>query len=176
FGPLRARLLRAVITRVRALAGYRETPKFIIIKTFDAYRSAWLAQGQSLAARGLLAQAEDIFFVPLDELKRFARGEPVDLKAIVQRERAAYEHERARRQIPRVLLSTGEVFYEGLREAGSNALVGDGVSPGTVEGNVRVVLDPRGVRLEPGELLVGPATDPGATPLCLTAGGLVMEI
>ena len=41
---------------------------------------------------------------------------------------------------------------------------------------MRVVLDPRGVRLEPGEILVCPATDPGWTPLFLTAGGLVMEI
>jgi pyruvate,water dikinase len=39
-----------------------------------------------------------------------------------------------------------------------------------------VVLDPTGVRLEPGEVLVAPSTDPGWTPLFLTAGGLVMEM
>ena len=44
------------------------------------------------------------------------------------------------------------------------------------EGRVRVILDPRGARLEPGEILVCPSTDPGWTPLFLTAGGLVMEI
>ncbi len=38
------------------------------------------------------------------------------------------------------------------------------------------MFDPRGVRLEPGEILVCPATDPGWTPLFLTAGGLVMEL
>ena len=31
-------------------------------------------------------------------------------------------------------------------------------------------------RLEPGEILVAPSTDPGWTPLFLTAGGLVMEM
>ena len=41
---------------------------------------------------------------------------------------------------------------------------------------MRVVLDPRATRLEPGEILVCPATDPGWTPLFLAAGGLVMEI
>ncbi|MDQ2880569.1 MAG: PEP-utilizing enzyme [Actinomycetota bacterium] len=40
----------------------------------------------------------------------------------------------------------------------------------------RVVLDPVGARLEPGEILVAPSTDPGWTPLFLTAGGLVMEM
>ena len=37
------------------------------------------------------------------------------------------------------------------------------------------MLDPWG-RTEPGEILVAPSTDPGWTPLFLTAGGLVMEM
>ena len=43
-------------------------------------------------------------------------------------------------------------------------------------GPARVVLDPVGAHLEPGEILVAPSTDPGWTPLFLTAGGLVMEM
>jgi phosphohistidine swiveling domain-containing protein len=39
-----------------------------------------------------------------------------------------------------------------------------------------VILDPSDARLEPGEILVAPSTDPGWTPLFLTAGGLVMEM
>jgi len=45
-----------------------------------------------------------------------------------------------------------------------------------VTATARVVLDPVGARLEPGEILVAPSTDPGWTPLFLTAGGLVMEM
>jgi phosphohistidine swiveling domain-containing protein len=37
-------------------------------------------------------------------------------------------------------------------------------------------MDPAGAHLEPGEILVAPSTDPGWTPLFLTAGGLVMEM
>ena len=40
----------------------------------------------------------------------------------------------------------------------------------------RVILDPTGAHLAPGEILVAPSTDPGWTPLFLTAGGLVMEM
>jgi pyruvate,water dikinase len=43
-------------------------------------------------------------------------------------------------------------------------------------GRARVIHSPRGARLEPGEILVAPSTDPGWTPLFLTAGGLVMEM
>jgi pyruvate,water dikinase len=39
-----------------------------------------------------------------------------------------------------------------------------------------VILSPVGARLEPGEVLVAPSTDPGWTPLFLTAGALVMEM
>ena len=49
-------------------------------------------------------------------------------------------------------------------------------SPGTITGRARVILDPTGAHLEPGEILVAPSTDPGWTPLFLTAGGLVMEM
>ena len=56
------------------------------------------------------------------------------------------------------------------------ALRGSPASAGVVTGPVRVVLDPVGAHLEPGEILVCPSTDPGWTPLFLTAGGLVMEM
>jgi pyruvate,water dikinase len=45
-----------------------------------------------------------------------------------------------------------------------------------VTGRARVVLEPTGAHLQPGEVLVAPSTDPGWTPLFLTAGGLVMEM
>jgi pyruvate,water dikinase len=39
-----------------------------------------------------------------------------------------------------------------------------------------LVLDPGNASLLPGEVLVAPSTDPGWTPLFLTAGALVMEM
>jgi phosphohistidine swiveling domain-containing protein len=39
-----------------------------------------------------------------------------------------------------------------------------------------VLRSPVGAQLEPGEVLVAPATDPGWTPLFLTASALVMEM
>jgi phosphoenolpyruvate synthase/pyruvate phosphate dikinase len=55
-------------------------------------------------------------------------------------------------------------------------LRGTPASVGVVTAPARVVLDPQGARLEPGEVLVAPSTDPGWTPLFFTAGGLVREM
>jgi pyruvate,water dikinase len=76
------------------------------------------------------------------------------------------------------LLSDGTAYYEGVQtvDVKEGLLVGDPVSPGLVEGIVRVVFDPMETPLEPGEILVCPGTDPAWTPLFLTAGGLVMEV
>jgi phosphohistidine swiveling domain-containing protein len=175
-GKLRARLLSAMIQRMRLLGGMREVPKFYIIQVLDLLRTALFDSGRELVAQGLLEQAEDIFFLPLDTLRASASGQSMDLRNIVKRAKADDQRELTRQQIPRLLLSTGEVFYQGVHEEGTDDLVGDGVSPGSVEGKVRVVRDPRGIRLEPGEILVCPATDPGWTPLFLSAGGLVMEL
>jgi pyruvate,water dikinase len=87
--------------------------------------------------------------------------------------------EKQRRQIPRLLLSDGQAFYESaaMSEENEGAVVyGEPVSPGVIEGLVRVVLDPRTAQLAPGDILVCPGTDPSWTPLFLTAGGLVMEV
>jgi phosphohistidine swiveling domain-containing protein len=82
-----------------------------------------------------------------------------------------------RRHIPRVLLSDGTEPETLIRtEAPDGALVGSPASAGVVRGRARVVLDPAGAYLEPGEILVAPSTDPGWTPLFLTAAGLVMEM
>jgi pyruvate,water dikinase len=56
-----------------------------------------------------------------------------------------------------------------------NTLVGMPAAAGVVTGRARIVHDPATARIEPGDILVVATTDPGWTPLFLTAGGLVTE-
>ncbi|WP_436759227.1 PEP/pyruvate-binding domain-containing protein [Streptosporangium sp. V21-05] len=96
---------------------------------------------------------------------------------IVARRREEAARELRRRHVPRVLLSDGtEPEAVSVRAPVDGELTGTPASAGTVTGVARVVLDPVGAHLEPGEILVCPSTDPGWTPLFLTAGGLVMEM
>src|SRR5436305_1853150 len=82
-----------------------------------------------------------------------------------------------RRYVPRILLSDcSEPTAPAATGEEANTLRGAPASAGSVTAKARVVLDPVGAHLEPGEILVAPSTDPGWTPLFLTAGGLVMEM
>ncbi|MDQ3249878.1 MAG: PEP-utilizing enzyme, partial [Chloroflexota bacterium] len=178
-GALKAWGVRWLAYRMRALAGLRESPKFFLIQTMGIVRLALLQSGATLAQQGVLEQADDLFFLRLGELKALAAGYAIDWKALVRERRALYAREKLRRQIPRVLLGDGRVFYEGMRRGGdasAGVLIGSPVSPGVVEGTVRVVFDPHTTQLAPGEILVCPGTDPAWTPLFLAAGGLVMEV
>ncbi len=57
----------------------------------------------------------------------------------------------------------------------ATTLRGLGVSPGVVEGRVRVVYGPFPETLAAGEILVGAAFDAAMSPLCLVAGGFISE-
>ncbi|MEO3814191.1 PEP-utilizing enzyme [Sphaerisporangium sp. B11E5] len=175
-GGLRGRVVRFALGRARLLAGYRETPKNYLIVTLGEVREHLRAAGADLAGRGLLDEEGDVFMLTLAEVRAALGG--ADHRGLVRDRRARYARESRRRHIPRVLLSDGtepEAVASGT-PAADGALTGTPASPGTVTGPARVVLDPVGARLTPGEILVAPSTDPGWTPLFLTAGGLVMEM
>lgn len=176
-GWLKARLVRAAARRLRALMGVRESPKFLAIRIMGRARAALLAAGAEFAAAGALDRADDVAFLRLAELEALARQEARDWRALVAERRVVFARE-TRRPAPRVLVSDGRAFYEGLGAAAdsANVITGSPVSPGVVEGRVRVVLDPRHTSLQPGEIMVCPGTDPAWTPLFLAAGGLVMEV
>lgn len=178
FGFLKARVVKAMIHTFRELGGLRETPKFFVVRILSTYRYALLVEGEKLAASGILKAADDVIFLHVWELRELANGVTRDWKALVAERRAVYTRELRRRRIPRVLLTDGTAYYDAPARAGdgANTLCGSPVSAGVVEGNVRVILDPHGAQLQPGEIMVCPATDPAWTPLFLAAGGLVTEV
>ncbi|TME89325.1 MAG: phosphoenolpyruvate synthase [Chloroflexi bacterium] len=173
-GPRRM-LARALLRRVRALAGAREAPKFHVIRVFARGRAILAPVGDALAAAGRIAAADDIWFLTIPDARRAVAGE--DLRDVVAARRSEYRRELRRRHIPRVLLSDGTDAEAAFASPAADAAIrGTPASPGTARGVARVMLTPAGARLEPGEVLVAPATDPGWTPLFLTASALVMEM
>ena len=175
-GWLRGILVGFFLKRARALAGFREMPKFCLILLLAYIRRSLLSIGKAMEQAGWLENAGDIFFITLSEARAALTGE--DMRQIVRERRASYDHELQRRPIPRVLLSDGTepIVASQAGELAEGTLKGSPASPGIVTAQARVILDPTGARLEPGEVLVAPSTDPGWTPLFLTAGGLVMEM
>ena len=193
-GRLRGAVVKSALRRARLFAGLRELPKFQLVVALAEVRKQLMLVGAALMAAGALDAPDDVFFLNLEEaragLRKVAEGGPggqpgtgrVDLRGLVAGRREAYELELARRHVPRVLLSDGtepeavQPAGNAGHPAGAGTLTGSPASAGTVTAAARVILDPVGAHLEPGEILVAPSTDPGWTPLFLTAGGLVMEM
>ncbi|GAA4897000.1 PEP/pyruvate-binding domain-containing protein [Actinomycetospora straminea] len=175
-GVLRGRLVAHALHRTRALAGLRELPKYWLVTVLAAARAELAAVGADLVARGLLDDADDVYFLDLAEAGQ--DRDDTDRRALVRARRDAHARELRRRHVPRIVLSDGTEpeALVATGDPGDGALVGVPASAGTVTGPVRVITDPQGAHLEPGDVLVCPSTDPGWTPLFLTAGGLVMEM
>jgi pyruvate,water dikinase len=175
-GWLRSILVGFFLRRARALAGFREMPKFCLILLLASLRRSLLPIGKAMEQAGWLENAGDIFFLTLSEARAVVAGE--DMRQLIRERHASYNHELQRRHLPRVLLSDGTeptVTQQAVEDT-QGTLKGSPASPGRVTAQARVILDPTGARLEPGEVLVAPSTDPGWTPLFLTAGGLIMEM
>jgi pyruvate,water dikinase len=169
-------LVELCLRRARQLSGLRELPKFCIVLALAEMHKQLAAVGVELSRTGTIAAADDVFFLDFDELRVGLRG--ADLKNLVPERRCLYEVELRRRRIPRLLLSDGTDVEAAImaKSPSSGALLGTPASAGTATGKVRVILNPVGAQLDPGEILVAPSTDPGWTPLFLTAGAVVMEM
>jgi pyruvate,water dikinase len=172
----RGPVVRFALDRTRQLAGIREMPKYFIVLALGAVRRDLRAVGVALAEQGRIDQSDDVFFLTFAEARSGLTGR--ELQPVVTSRRQDYEQEMRRRRVPRVMLSDGtEPENVGQpADAVEGSMLGVAASPGTASGPARVILDPIGAHLEPGDILVAPSTDPGWTPLFLTAGGLVMEM
>jgi len=139
-------------------------------------RDLYLEVGRRMVGRGVLEKQEDFFFLSIPEMERISRGE---LNVAWVREQVPIRRREYARHMranpPLVVRSDGKPV---MKPAPSDeVLCGTPVSWGTARGAARVLLDPGdGALLAKGEILVTPFTDPGWTPLFLTAGALVMEV
>lgn len=177
--PVAGWVVRQLARRVRTLSGFRESPKFTMVRISGMIRAALLESGQECVDRGFLESADDLFYLTYREIKTLAMDAPGDWKKLVRYRREEERIEHLRRPIPRLILSDGTAFYAGLSGfdgMDGKTLPGSGVSPGIVEGPVRVMMNPFETVLNPGDILVCPGTDPSWTPLFLAAGGLITEV
>ncbi|MGO1971982.1 MAG: PEP/pyruvate-binding domain-containing protein [Propionibacteriaceae bacterium] len=162
-----------LLRRGRQLSGLREYPKFAWVKSIRQGREQLLAVGAALAQRGTLGEPDDVFFLRFDEVDRALAGERMNDLAAARR--AEYAREGRRSQAPPLLLSDGTMPTGDAAPPDGDAIVGRPAATGVATGRARVVRDPRTAHVEPGEILVAPTTDPGWTPLFMTAAGLVSD-
>ena len=158
------------------LGGYRETPKHYIITVVDLFRRSALEIAQGLVMDGRLDTPQQIFDLTIADIDNALANPSLDLRAL-SKERAALIHKiRKSKLTARILDSRGKVFYPHRKATKDGELSGVPISPGVVQGRVKVLCTADEKPLLPGEILVARATDPGWTPLFINAAGIILEI
>lgn len=175
-GAERADEVERMIGRLRTFAGYREHPKYGMVRRYLLYKRAILAEAGQLVADGALAERDDVFFLRFEEVEVAVATRHVDEELIAQRRRLFDAHQHL--PAPRVLTSDGAGFGGHYHRPGlpERSLPGLGVSTGIVEGRARVILDMASADVEPGDILVTAHTDPSWSPLFVAISALVTEV
>ncbi len=178
-GPLRRAIFGHLLDLTRRYMILREDQRFHWQRSLALQRDLFLALGWHWAARGWLERPDDIFFATVGEVEAAVHGQAVPPVAPIRQRRQQYQRlvEESRtapdRACPPFLRGDEPLWPPAPEET---ELRGQGVSPGTARGPVRVVLEPGGLRvLSPGDILVTRSTDPGWTPVFVILAGLVME-
>ena len=172
-----------VLGQARERIRCRENLRFERTRLFGTVRRILRELGNRLHVDSVLKDPHDIFYLELGEILSAyeATGTTSSLSKTAKRRRkefAAYEETPAP---PDRFQTRGPIHRHTTFESTAPApttessLEGTGACPGIVKGRVRVVLDPRGARLEPGEILVARQTDPGWVVLFPAAAGLLVE-
>ncbi|HUJ10154.1 MAG TPA: PEP/pyruvate-binding domain-containing protein [Verrucomicrobiae bacterium] len=177
--PLKRAVFRFFLYRAQKGGRFRENIKSEAIRTFAILRRFLLELGRRLAARGRLAEPNDIFFLEIEKLPSGSLWDQVaDLRALVSERRALYE-QNLKITPPAVIIGRFDPdnFQPEAVDWGAKVFHGLGVSAGTVTGRARVILrSDTDERVQPGEILVAPFTDPGWTPYFVAAAGIVMDM
>jgi pyruvate,water dikinase len=165
---------RALLAHAARTIPLRGVGKASFLQALDAARAAARRIGELQAGAGRLAEAEDVFYLTVDEL---LAGLPTNAKELVvhRRERRAEYHGL---RLPSHWRGNPEVERIAAEEPLPDELVLHGVaaSGGVVEGPVRVVHDPDFADVEPGEVLVAPTTDPSWASIMFVSAALVVDI
>jgi len=168
----------------------REAARSALTALMEPGRNLLLAAGRYLAERGVLVQEADISQLMLSEILRVLDGDipEAGVRARVSERNRLFE-QWSRETAPDVLVEASRYSRQGWQAhesvtasatatASNNSRRYHGIPTGTglARGKARLLLHPSdGYKLQQGDILVAPSTDPGWTPLFLRAAGLVVE-
>ena len=184
----RSWIFRWVLDRARTGVRNRENLRFERTRVFGRVRRIARALGEHFMAAGKLREKDDVFYLRMDEILGYFDGRGVqritpELVALRKEEFEQYRRERPPPDRFQTFGAPGayERFEDLLADrveaqaAAGEVLRGIGACAGVVRGPVRVVRDPRGTQLAPGEILVAQQTDPGWVVLFPSAAALLVE-
>jgi len=185
----RGLVFRHVLRCARRGVKNRENMRFARTRIYGLVRELLRAFGKRLAAEGVLADAEDVFYLTIQELWDFVGGTAVstDLAGLVRVRRAEFARYRSGELArPADRFETFGMAYHKNRflaartdddadPTADGTLRGIGCAPGVVEAKVRVLGSPSDDLSLNKEILVAERTDPGWVPLYPSVSGILIE-
>ncbi len=140
------------------------------------FRRQALEIARTFVDSGRLDTPEQIFDLTISDIDNALANPALDLRALAK-ERSALIHKIKRSHlVARILNSRGKIFYPPRIVSAEGEMKGVPISPGVVQGRVKVMKTANEKKLLHGEILVARATDPGWTPLFINAKGIILEI
>ena len=173
-GPakLAARHLLGLVQRFTRL---RERLRSRVVQVLGLYRSVALDASRRLAVAEPAAGTDGAFYLGVDEMHGFLRGEVGSVALLIRRRRLQLERDRALPDPPGTFVGFPPPVPEP--RISKDAIVGLAAMSGRVRGLARVLLDPaEACLLEAGEILVAPYADVGWSPLFLVAAAVVTDL
>jgi pyruvate,water dikinase len=179
---IRKPVFKWILKNARRTIRNRENLRFERTRVFGTVRSIFKEIGMRLASFKIIDERDDIFYLELNETLAYIEGTATtyNLRGLVEvrkKEFAAFEKLTEDRfdTYDCVGLSRRHVKQADDTKTIGGALSGLGCCPGIVRGHARVITDPKGALILPGEILVAQRTDPGWIMLFPVAAGVLVE-
>jgi pyruvate,water dikinase len=168
-------MVKLVLSLGRKRLRLRGVAKRSMVQGIDGVRVSARRLGSVLVADGAINDADDVFYLTVDEIGRPLPRDVKDLVARRRERRSQYESctlplhfAGVPRPIP--LAATQTVDLD------RSVVAGVGVSGGVAEGLARVVTDPSFTDVEADEVLIAPTTDPSWCSIMFVSAALVVDI
>jgi pyruvate,water dikinase len=173
-GFLSGILLKIIHHKARQYFLFREQIGSLYTFGYGLFRKYFLALGERFKVRGVLDDKEDIFYLYIDEIRRFISDsdQQSSFAGIISERKQQMEN--FRNIIPPTIIYGDEPLP--VEEVSGTILEGTPTSRGYYQGPAKIV---NGIedfeRIQEGDVLVVPYSDVGWTPMYVKAGAVVAE-
>ena len=170
-------LIKYLAKNIEKSVALREMGKSVAILMYEPMRKAAQEFGRRFKESAILKEQADIYHCTWAEIISVISGywDGKGLNILVE-ERKITREELADVSPPDFIIGETPQFAKQESYLEGNALRGMGVAAGKASGTARIICHPNEAeKLQPGDILVAPSTDPGWTPLFLRVSAIVME-
>ncbi len=170
------RAFRWALAKAEALGRERDTMHFHWTAAFPVLRSYLRALGCRWVDASIVDRPSDMYCLTLAEIRHLAEH-PTPAQSKAQSSCQAWNRDSSL-ECPVEIIAGEERYVEAASHwaVGSEVLRGVAGSPGRASGTVRVICGPEDFgKLETGDILVAPITNPVWTPLFAVAGAVVTD-